>query len=201
MPLRHVLYRCPLCGHDPTEGEGDTAFCPACGGSFARAARGVTVRWNGAERVEPVAALVDRIEAAGGCITAAADGEGRLRYASEAVSHGFLREHPVRRGGRLLGFKEEAGPGTAGVLELGGERLVFSGPQRGETWLLDELTSVQVSSRALQLGIRGRGTVQLTLPWASPLRWEGLLHHALRRVWAEQGRGDIAEFQPRIAGR
>ena len=40
MPLIHLLYRCPRCGHDPLEGEGDRAWCLACGTRFARGGPG-----------------------------------------------------------------------------------------------------------------------------------------------------------------
>lgn len=44
MPLVYLLYRCPRCGHDPTEGKGDEARCPSCGARFSRGRKGGRLR-------------------------------------------------------------------------------------------------------------------------------------------------------------
>jgi hypothetical protein len=200
MPLRHVLYRCPLCGHDPTEGKGDEAACRGCGASFTRAPSGVRVLGDGVDEVSPVALLVDRIEELGGCLTAAVGEDGAFRYASPVLYHGFLEEREVRGRGRLLGFRETPGTAVDGVLELTARSLTFLSAERSDEWPLDSVTALQVSTRSLQLGILRRGTLQMTFPEASTLRWEALLQHAIQELWTSRGRGTIAEFQPRISG-
>jgi hypothetical protein len=111
-----------------------------------------------------------------------------------------VQEGVVRRHGRTLGFYERPGPGVSGLLHLSVDVLSFrpAGSGHGSEWALDRMTALQVASRSLQIGIKGLGTLQLSLPEASTLRWEYALQEGLRRVWRQQGRGEILEFQPRI---
>ncbi len=202
MPLRHVLYRCPLCGHDPTKGQGDAATCTACRATFTRAQRGVDVGSGGELTNHTIAELVDRIRAHGGPLTAATAGSDQLIYRSIALYHGLVKEDPVRRGGRLVGWVERPPPPVEGFLEVTDEELGFRAVGIHELrWPLDTLTALQVSTRSLQIGVRYVGTVQLTFPEASTYRWEELLQHLVREAWRRRGRGEITEFQPRITGR
>lgn len=202
MPLRHVVYRCPLCGHDPTEGQGDEARCPACEATFVRAARGVSVRSSAGATNMSVAELVDRIRQHGGSLSAATSSGASLRYESDVLYHGPVSEEPLRDGGRLLGYVERPGRVQRGVLEVTERDLSFRGAGVQELrWPLRDLRALQVSTRSLQIGIRGLGTVQMTFLEASTFRWEELLQHVIREVWRSEGRGEITEFQPRITGR
>ena len=202
MPLCHVLYRCPLCGLDPTEGRKDEVRCTGCGATFARAPRGVRVRADGSDSVETVAALVDRIRDHGGPLTEASNSDGSISYSSHAFFEGLLSEEPVRAGGRLLGYVERPRRPQEGILEVKDHGFSFRGVWVPRTrWPLKDVSALQVSTRSLQIGIRYAGTVQFTFPRASTFRWEELLHYLLRRAWRSEGRGEILEFQPRITPR
>lgn len=215
MALKDLLYRCPVCGHDSTTGKKTTARCPACGREFEwLGPDGIEVRLgSGAvEGVHHPAELVDRIREHGGPLTAAQTEEG-LEYRAPADYHGPVTEQPLRiKDGPLLGYVENPGASVPGLLTLSADRLSFraegrvSVPRGGATvtddgrleWSLDQITSLQVASGALQIGIRGEGTIEIGLRDDSPFRWEELLQHVLRRRWEEAGRGGIVEFQPRI---
>ena len=203
MPLRHVLYRCPLCGNDPTEGQGDEARCADCQATFVRAARGVLVRSSAGEANMSVAELVDRIRGHGGVVSAATTSDAALHYAADVLYHGAVSEEPLWDGGRLLGYVERPGRARRGVLELTDRDLSFRGAEGEEIvrWPLRDVTSLQVSTRSLQIGVRWVGTLQVTFLEASTFRWEELLQHVIREVWRGEGRGEIGEFQPRITGR
>ena len=78
------------------------------------------------------------------------------------------------------------------------------GPDAGEnveaarTWGLGQLTAVQASSRTLQIKVRDRPLVSFRFEDDSVFLWELLLQEVLRRYYRRAGRGEIAEFQPRI---
>ena len=202
MPLRHVLYRCPLCGHDPTEGQGDEVECPGCRATFVRGPRDVRVGAGGGESVEAMPGLVDRIRAHGGPLTAATEADGSIRYSADALYQGLLAEEPLWHGGRLLGYVEHPQTPRDGVLEVTADELSVHGEGEPDIrWPLRDFSALQVSTRSLQVGIRYRGTVQFTFPEASTFRWEELLQHLLRDIWRSEGRGEITEFQPRMSTR
>lgn len=202
MPLRHVLYRCPLCGHDPTEGQGDEVECPGCGATFVRGTQGIRVVSPVGESAEAMSGLVDRIRAHGGPLTAATDTDGSIRYSDDAVYQGHLAEEPLWKGGRLFGFVERPGRPWQGRLEVTADELCFrAGGESEIRWPLRHVSALQVSTRSLQIGIRHQGNVQFTFPVASTFRWEELLHHLLREIWRNEGRGEITEFQPRMTTR
>ncbi len=201
MPLTYLLYRCPRCGHDPVEGRGDAARCPACRTAFARVGGTGRIRvqdpagesWD----VAP-AALVDAIDRHGGPLSAVEERDGRPEYTAAAVLRRAREEEPVRVGGRLLGFVERFGQPHDGTLRLRGETLSFTvdGATVGQ-WNLLDLRSIQTSSGSLQ--ITGEdGMVQFRFHDDSPRRWESLLHHLIRDGYRREGRGEIVEFQPRI---
>lgn len=201
MPLIYLLYRCPECGHDPTEGRGDRARCPSCGAAFERVGGSGRIRVEAPDRegreVE-APELVDAIEAHGGPLDALEEREGRGEYASAAVLRRAHAEEPVHHEGSLLGFAERYGPKEAGTLRLRGETLSFAvdGATVGQ-WSLLDLRSIQTSSSSLQ--ITGEdGMVEFRFVDDSPRRWESLLHHLLREAYRREGRGEIVEFQPRI---
>jgi hypothetical protein len=156
------------------------------------------VRDGAGERIEGAGALLDRIHALGGAVGAATR-EGRVRHEARAAYHGFLREEPIRRGGRILGYRERPEAGRPGFLEVAPDGLAFR-PDDGSqiAWPLLDLVAMQVASRSLQVGVRGVGTAQFTLLDDSLLRWEELLQELLRRAWREAEKGEIVEFQPRI---
>ena len=202
MPLRHVLYRCPLCGHDPTAGQGDEVECLGCRAIFRRGQRDIQVLTAGGESVEAMPGLVDRIRAHGGPVTAATNADGSIRYTADAVYQGILREEPLRKGGRLLGYVEYPRRPQEGLLKVTAWELSFRAVGLPDLrWPLRDVSALQVSTRSLQIGIRYMGTIQFTFPASSTFRWEELLQHLLREVWRREGRGEITEFQPRLTAR
>jgi hypothetical protein len=145
---------------------------------------------------------MDRIQAHGGPLTEATNSDGSISYSAHAYFEGLLEVEAVRAGGRLLGFAEQPRRPQEGILEVKDRGFSFRGVWVPRTrWLLKDVSALQVSTRALQIGIRYAGTAQFTFPRASTYRWEQLLHHLLRAVWRSEGRGEILEFQPRITTR
>ena len=205
MPLAHLLFRCPECGQDPIRGQKDRVVCPSCGTAFRRNRYGddLEVRRPGGDtRRTSVVELLDAITGQDAPPEAGADGPARRT--APARYHGVLTEDPLRARGALLGFVERPGAGRLGRLVLTDEALSFRADGAGkgdhERWRLLDLTALQISSGALQVGI-GRGrTVEIDLMGASALRWKLLLEDAIRSAWRDAGRGEIAEFQPRIEG-
>ncbi|RMH16711.1 MAG: hypothetical protein D6701_08460 [Gemmatimonadetes bacterium] len=204
MPLRHLIYRCPECGHDPVLGEGDRAHCDGCGTSFERGERSLV-------RVIPAGTpphgapcrtareLIEAIDGHGGPLPPGRDG-----YAADALRRTASRHRPLKRRGRVLGFYEALGAPEAGVLAIDADTLRFRPTAtEGEVseWRLLDLRAVQTSSAAVQV-TDPRGTlVQFQFPVDSPRRWEQLLHRFLRAAYQRAGRGEILEFQPRIVTR
>jgi hypothetical protein len=68
-----------------------------------------------------------------------------------------------------------------------------------ERWPLESLTAIQPSSSALQLRARGHTVISVRFLAASVLLWEHWLQEAVRRRYHALGKGEIAEFQPRIS--
>lgn len=132
---------------------------------------------------------------------------------------------PVSFRGTYLNRIERLGPPRQGVLELHPQKVVFhpaadpqdttgpkdvtgsedvTGPEgttRPVTWDFDEITAVQPSSSTLQLSARGMPLAALQVPGGSIRLWEELICSALRHHYRSTGRGEIIEFQPRIATR
>lgn len=111
-------------------------------------------------------------------------------------------ENVVRLGSVYLNRIERFGPPREGMLALLADRLRFD-PDGGEAeeWTFDELTAVQPSSSTLQVKARRRPVVSFRFPEDSARFWEEILCAALRRHYRGAGRGEIVEFQPRIATR
>jgi len=205
MPLIHLLYRCPRCGHDPMGGAKDHALCPACGTRFTRGDGRCGIRiQEPSGRVWEVSThvLTEAIDALGGPEPRARDPQGRIRYEAEVKVRVAREEAPVRFKGELLGFAEILGDPVAGVLEISPEALVLSASGGAvDRWPLLDIRAVQASSSSLQVSPREGGLIEFRFPADSPRRWEELLHLALREAYHRAGFGEITEFQPRISTR
>jgi 1-acyl-sn-glycerol-3-phosphate acyltransferase len=142
MPLVHLLYRCPSCGHDPMTGKGDRASCVTCGAEFRRGGEGGMIRvlrGNGIVSEHPGAMLVKAIEAARISSPEMLGESGELRgrgdgnqASEETVSSPAAvtvrmaeQEMPVRFRGELVGFFESLGEEGPGILELTEDGLVL----------------------------------------------------------------------------
>lgn len=195
MPLRHLLYRCPLCGLVGTEGEGDRAGCPGCGGRFRRG-RGAEVELRpavGAARSLHPARVLELLESLGGVET---DPPGQ-RVEAAAVRHSHRGARPVRSGGAVVGWSERATSARPGRLWIDGTHLGFDGDDGARSvWSLVQVRSVQLASKTLQVcPNRYSDTMSFELLTASPLRWEELLR---RRIASTRTRTRVLEYQPRI---
>ena len=148
-----------------------------------------------------VRTLMDAIDGRGGALSRALDHGGRLSYeARVAVAHG--NDHQaVWWKGRLLGFFERLTERREATLRLDGDDLtVTSTGWEPLVWPLESILAIQISSKAIQVNIRGAGLYQMEFLNDSPKRWEELLQVALRRFYATLGR-EIVEFQTRIVTR
>ncbi len=205
MPLANLLYRCPLCPEDPLRGRADEVLCPSCGRAFRRGPAGGTIRIehpDGSREDVAASRLVAAIARRGGPLEAARGKDGAVRYRAAAVLRRAEVEEPVHLRGELLGFAERFGDSVSGTLEVDDEALTFhgEGPVE-ERWAFVELGALQSSSSTVQLSLPGGAVVQLRFVEDSPKRWEDLLKHLIRQAWGRAGKGEITEFQPRIATR
>ncbi|TVP73126.1 MAG: hypothetical protein EA352_12195 [Gemmatimonadales bacterium] len=226
MALHDLLYRCPLCGTDPTEPGGgpDEVRCPTCGarmtwqpeppaGSEGEAGR-VDVETPGGEGSGsvPIHLLTQRIAAMGGPIPAALGEGGVLGASAEIRLRWVEREAAVRYRKSVLGFRELLGrAGEAARLELDGSVLQVwpvskeggegSGGRPRHRWHVGDIRALQAMTSALQLSLADGSVVLLAFEEASARRWDDLLRAAMQRVRAREGEDVISEFQPRVRGR
>ncbi|HEX7118733.1 MAG TPA: hypothetical protein VF212_08100 [Longimicrobiales bacterium] len=206
MAIRDLLWACPLCG---TEGgirparKGEA--CGACGARFRRG-RGSSIvaeTAGGEARTLPAAAWADLLPDIEATERFRVDGEpGRVLHRARTRARFAVAEAVVRLGLRYMNRIERFGPPSDGELVLHADRLSFA-PDDGapEAWAFDEITAVQPSSSTLQVKARGRPVASFRFPEDSARFWEELLCAALRRHYRAAGRGEIVEFQPRIATR
>lgn len=217
MALTHLLFLCPRCGHDPLEGEKDVAACPECGLRFSRGGEGGLIRvvedgreWEVSGSVLTEAVLKRSLAALDAPLP-----NGDSIHSAQVLVRVSGEETPVRWEGQLLGFAEAMGEPTQGSLHLTRDSLRFSrdskgfgaGEERFEAengafpttqWKILSIRALQTSSRALQFSPASGGLLEFRFPNDSPFRWEGLLRETMRRVYRENGLGEIVEFQPRI---
>ncbi len=204
MALHHVLYRCPSCGHDPLQGEGDRAWCTACEREFSRRRAGSTIHVSGggASRKSPISKLIQQIEGHGGALTAAMGQDGfSIHYEARVLAQTADVDEPVRFRGQVLGFVEQLGEGEPGVLLIDDEALRFrpDGPgSEPQAWTLLGVRAVQSASSSIQISPEGGGVVVFRFESDSPVRWESLLKAAMQYAYTRAGLGTIQEFQPRI---
>lgn len=204
MALPDLLWACPVCGRDRgLRADGRRAFtCDGCRTTFRRdrAARIRATRADGSTEVASAAAWVDRMPALDSLIPG--PGERTVRTA-RVRSRRVTKTDVVRGASGYLNRVEIFDRDEPGRLELTTDGLVYR-PDADEkvdatrTWGLDELTAVQASSRTLQIKVRDRPLVSFRFEDDSVFLWELLLQEVLRRHYRRAGRGEIAEFQPRI---
>jgi hypothetical protein len=225
MPIHHMLYRCPRCGHDPLDGHRGRAKCSSCETQFEQG-RGavIIVRPPGGPPKRCTASnLLADVERLGGPGLA---GPGRAQlggaslFRESRITFGRAEGHDVIRWrGEVLGFSERISWKGRGTVRLEGEALSFQpdqgtgrgrsrqgsrggqdspdGLDQGFSCLLGEIRCVQISSRALQVTLDGGRLCQFEFVDDSPKRWEDLVCLALTRLYARRGQC-ITEFKPRI---
>ena len=130
------------------------------------------------------------------------DGSGGVfRYSAQAMVSWRVREAPIWRGGKLLGYSETMGPPSPGTATADREAISIESSGQSGRWGYLELRAVQTSSSSLQISLPGDRLVQLCFTVDSPKRWEDLLRQLVREAYQRAGRGFVREFQPRIAVR
>ena len=224
MPIHHMLYRCPRCGHDPLEGHRGRAKCSSCGTGFQQGRGSIIIvrpPKGPPERTSASSLLAD-VERLGGPGTEKEAGEERLEERAEDIGGGMngaglFREarivfgraegHDVIRWrGEVLGFSERISWKGRGLIRLEGEALTFEPDQdlgggvQDFSCFLGDIRGVQISSMALQITLDGGRMYQFEFVDDSPKRWEDLVCLALTRLYARSGQW-IAEFKPRITAR
>ena len=209
MAIRDLLWACPLCGTvgGLARARGGDA-CRACGASFRRAggsaiqARMPDGRVQTRPSAEWAAALPPEPPPAADPDPAGRAGGERFWRRDRVLARFALGDEPIRLGGEFLGTMERLGPKRPGALTLTAEALDLR-LDDGEVhrWPLEELSALQASGGTVQVRPRGQPIVSFAFPESSARLWEESIAAALRARWRGLGRGEIAEFQPRIVGR
>ena len=218
MPIHHMLYRCPRCGHDPLEGRKGRAKCSSCGTRFEQGKGSLILMRPPQGPVEEASAtsLLADLEKMGGAGTGReggtdSSGESLLREAR--VAFGTAGGYDVIRWwGEVIGFSERISWKGKGLIRLEGESLTFTpdgeaavrgggvDPDAGGeefSCLLGDIRGVQISSGAVQVTLERGQLYQFEFVDVSAKRWEDLLCLALRRFYSEEGRS-VIEFKPRV---
>ena len=194
MAISDLFLACPLCAASRSiQGQSDGERCTSCGARFLRgpAAAIVAELPDGTRREASAAAWLDRLPPVAPELPLEAPVE---------VCFG-LPPAPIRRGREFRGWVERFGAPVGGRLRLEVERLAFHADHGREyAWPLADVTGLQISSRHLQVKVRGQHAMALVFPGGSVRHWEELLSAALRGHWDACGMGVIREFQPRVVG-
>ena len=150
----------------------------------------------------PAHELVSRLESRDPALQAVRRGDEGILHRADALLRHAEGEGVLRHGDGILGFVEEFGPAASGSLVLTRHSLTFSYDDGGHCeWLLGELSAVQAASSSIQLTQPSQPLASLRFTGDSTRRWERLICEAVRRVWRNEGRGEVLEFQPRIRAR
>jgi hypothetical protein len=224
MPIHHMLYRCPRCGHDPLDGHKGRAECLSCGTSFEQGRGAVIIARPPGRPPDQTDArsLLAAVEEMGGP-GFRTDQDEEILVREAKIRFGVVEGHDVIRWkGVVLGFSEKISRKGQGVLRLEGAALRVTqsvglqgdsgelegdrsrpGPRKNAdvfSCLLDDIRGVQISSKALQITLGRSRMYQFEFIEDSPKRWEDLVCTALIRFYA-RSRLSVAEFKPRILTR
>ncbi len=196
MPIRHLLYACVECGREggiqPTK---DGEVCDRCATRYTRA-EGSMIRCERPGRETEVKHPADWLN-----YLHTHSEKGATRRPAPVTLRIAPRQKPYRHSDVLLGFIEEFDPPEDGTIELGEDSINFKSAAGERRWPLDELTAVQPTSGTLNLKLRKGPLVAIRFRDGSPLLWEERVKAAIQKRFSASGRGEIAEFQPRIVCR
>ena len=205
MALSDLLWACPECGEDRgLEPDEPGARCRACGAHYRRA-EGASIRAerpDGSTVVRRPADWLDRLPDPQ-TLVENADTDGEPIRSAEVMARSVTDTDTVHDRDGYLNRIEIWGDAAPGALEVHADRLVYRPEPPGDAveWPLETVTAVQASSSTLQINRSGAPLVSFRFLDDSIFLWEELLHAALRDFYRRTGRGEIAEFQPRIATR
>jgi hypothetical protein len=202
MAIRDLLWACPLCGGERTLAGGRRERCTACGARFRRGAGSEIVAERAGEAplaraAAEWAALLPPVMP----LRPPPAGAPTPAHEEPAIARVVASDSALRSRGRFLGRIEHFGPPRRGRLRLTPDALAFSGEGGPIAIPLDRITAVQPSSSTIQVKARGEPLVSFRFPQGSARFWEELLTTTLRERYRARGRGEIAEFQPRIVTR
>ncbi|SVB29955.1 uncharacterized protein METZ01_LOCUS182809 [marine metagenome] len=200
MPMHHMLYLCPRCGHDPLMAVERRAECRSCGTVFERG-MGASILVKTPGKPIRISTAKDLIEATETVVTASCDAciekGSSIHQARVAIGHA-RGQHVVRFDDRVLGFCERIKSEEEGILRLDSDHLTLlaegSDPR---VWSFDAIGAIQISAQAIQINLPRRGLYQFEFLEDSPKRWEDLIQFALRHFYAARGRV-VVQFQPQI---
>jgi hypothetical protein len=105
---------------------------------------------------------------------------------------------PVRHRGRLLGWAESFGPQVIGKASVDSQAFMLFLDRDVLTWPLEDITAVQPSSATLQIHGGAHRLVSVRFLEDSVRRWEAVLHRTIQNRVRQLGRGEVAQFHPRI---
>lgn len=197
MAVRDLLWTCPDCRDTILRPARRGDLCERCGTSFRRG-RGdaiVATRADGTTDTRPATTWLDLLLPRPPHPPDAGPEPARL---AEALPE----DRPVHYDGELIGWVERFGRARRGVVRLTGTQLRFDADDGSRTIVeIDDLTSIQPSSRKLLLGRRNGPVLALQFPKSNVSLWESRLQAAVNRRWAASGRGEVCEYQPRIRAR
>lgn len=194
MPVRDVLWACPVC---QTAGgirkSGRREQCVRCGARYRRGAgaRIVAEHSGGREDVH-VADWLRRL----GPIRLPEPGPGGTILGPEPVRVKRASSHAaVRWAGELLGFMEVYGGSQPGFLTLREDGLGFRSEGGSEVWPLEDITAVMPASSAIQIGF-GPGDLRAVRFVDGSVRlWTRAIQDVLSRHYAARGL-DLTQTQP-----
>tara|TARA_Y100000590_G_C15710459_1_gene1010061 strand:+ start:589 stop:1194 length:606 start_codon:yes stop_codon:yes gene_type:complete len=176
------------------------AWCESCYTSFEQGNSSVVIANFPDGKIEEysVNTLMSTIEKLGGISRDIFNHNGEKPYEAHVKVSRGNNHKSVRWKGRVIGFFEHITEHQVAILKLKKDYLTLAwGEQNSLVWPLENLTAIQISSKAIQINIRGKGLYQIEFVSDSPRRWEDLLQCTLYRFYKNQGQRVIA-FQPRI---
>lgn len=200
MPIHHLLYRCPECGHNPTTADDHGARCQGCGTHFERGnyALIVTQPAAGAKRTATAAQLIDAIRIWEDKSPTGIGLDGVLDYAAEVTYKRVVGQGVVHEGKLVIGFYEKFSEVAHGTLRITDDGLDLSGVEEDSfDWPWSVVRAVQTTGKSVQLMLAEDGLFDFRFDKDSPRRWEELLHARLQAHYAVSGLR-VREFQPRI---
>ncbi len=203
MPIHHLLYRCPLCNSETSVSEPDLTSCANCGTKFSKSTKSQILVQP--QKKDPYLtsafSLITRMEESLKLeIELMETRQNLLR--SEAVL-GHVSEYlPVHSGGKLLGYTEVITEQISGFLLLGNtlEFVDENGKDILHRWDFEQLNSLIISSKAIQIYVRKEGLYQFRLIKDSPKLWEDSLKKSVERFYLVQGL-EVFTYQPVIKTR